>query len=178
MKWRFWEKIIEEKLERANQKRFLLQEKFDKKSVELRKAISIDLDNEEKNKCYEMWKSVRPMLVAGYWENWKLQETEEKVSAHISAKVEVYGNVLKLMGIWTHNQGVFFMIEKKRLIQNFDGGYGRIGNVWVEINKCGICGIEKTCITSDGSGGEYDNVYLCADCVKTECDKGISGGRA
>jgi len=65
------------------------------------------------------------------------------------------------------------MANKTRLIQNFDGGYNRIGKVWVEINRCSICGIEKICISSDGSEGEYNNVYLCADCVKAECDKGI-----
>ena len=62
----------------------------------------------------------------------------------------------------------------KRKIKEFNGGYSCIGKIWVEIHKCTLCGIEKMCIGSDASEGEYSCSWICSDCVKIECDRGTS----
>ena len=64
-------------------------------------------------------------------------------------------------------------MQDKRLIKTFDGCYGRQGEIWVEKEKCELCGIEKICISSDGSEAEYVYVYICAECVSIECNKGL-----
>ena len=101
MKWNFWGKTTKEKMKKINRKRALLQEKFDEEMSEFRETVAADIDRQEKEKCYAMWKSVGPMLVEGYWENRKIQTKKEIVPPEVNAKIEVYGNVLRLMGIWS-----------------------------------------------------------------------------
>ena len=62
---------------------------------------------------------------------------------------------------------------QKRIIKKFDGGYGRIGEIWVEMAVCSLCNNETICIASDGSEGEYGGTYLCCKCVEIECNKGV-----
>jgi len=54
----------------------------------------------------------------------------------------------------------------RRDIDKFNGGYGRIGEIWVENHECNLCGKEKICVATDGSEGEYNSAWICSDCVK------------
>ena len=53
------------------------------------------------------------------------------------------------------------------LVGTFDGGYGRVGQIWMDFNTCDLCGHEDTlCINIDGSEGEYECGSVCELCTK------------
>lgn len=61
----------------------------------------------------------------------------------------------------------------KRMVAEFDGGYARLGKIWIQCGECALCKQVKVVIGSDGSEGEFENVLLCAECVENECRKGF-----
>ena len=68
----------------------------------------------------------------------------------------------------------FGVSMEKRMIAEFDGGYARLGEIWIQRGKCTLCKKIKVVIVSDGSEGEYKEALLCADCVMNECRKGFT----
>jgi len=58
-----------------------------------------------------------------------------------------------------------------RVIKEYKGGYGRIGQIWITYTKCTICGQENICICSDGSEEEYCGANICYECFKEEFKK-------
>jgi hypothetical protein len=47
----------------------------------------------------------------------------------------------------------------------YDGGYGRVGTVAVQLDKCDICGETKPCLATDSTEGEYAPSVLCLPCI-------------
>jgi hypothetical protein len=68
-------------------------------------------------------------------------------------------------------------MEKKamarKIIKKFDGGYKRVGIIWVDNVVCNLCGKKKPCIMSDGSDSEYKYACICPACATAECEKMI-----
>ena len=54
----------------------------------------------------------------------------------------------------------------KGLVGTFDGGYGRVGHIWVEDMDCDLCGKNRRCINIDGSEGEYECGSVCEKCAR------------
>jgi len=53
------------------------------------------------------------------------------------------------------------------LVGTFDGGYGRLGQIWVDNNTCDLCDRENVrCINIDGSEGEYECGSVCEQCAR------------
>ena len=64
-----------------------------------------------------------------------------------------------------------------RVIKEYKGGYGRIGQIWITYTKCTICGQENICICSDGSEEEYCGANICywnVELVKVFFSQGIN----
>jgi len=59
----------------------------------------------------------------------------------------------------------------REVIKNFKGSYNIIGKIYVQKEKCTICGEYKTCLHSDGSENELVEAYLYPECVIEQCRK-------
>lgn len=47
----------------------------------------------------------------------------------------------------------------------FEGGYGRIGIIWIDRQMCVCCKNRKECLVVDQSEGEYNQASVCFDCI-------------
>ena len=56
------------------------------------------------------------------------------------------------------------------IIKEFDGGYGRIGIICIKKAICTICDKESSCLSMDGSEGEYKDGCICKECISAICD--------
>lgn len=55
------------------------------------------------------------------------------------------------------------------VIALFDGGYGRVGEIWIETKQeCDVCGAKNvTTLGMDGSDQEYRGGFICKPCIDT-----------
>ena len=62
--------------------------------------------------------------------------------------------------------------ENKIQFGLFDGRYGRVGRIWIELNgHCDMCGKDdRTVFCSDGSDEEYNSSGVCEECVRYAFD--------
>ena len=63
------------------------------------------------------------------------------------------------------------------LIETFDGGLGRIGQIWVGPGECDVCGDKTLLIHGNGSEGEYMGPAICLKCVETSFQRYEEGER-
>lgn len=47
----------------------------------------------------------------------------------------------------------------------FEGGYGRIGIIWIDYQTCICCKDKKQCLIVDQSEGEYHQASICFECI-------------
>lgn len=55
--------------------------------------------------------------------------------------------------------------EDIKVIADFQAGYGRTGEITVEIDKCCVCRADTVVICIDSSEGEYGNGCICLTCA-------------
>lgn len=49
---------------------------------------------------------------------------------------------------------------------SFDGNYGRDGMMRATKALCSGCNVEKKCLVTDQSEGEYNPAMICLDCIE------------
>ena len=47
----------------------------------------------------------------------------------------------------------------------FEGGYGRIGIIWIDYQTCLCCKQKKQVLIVDQSEGEYNTASICFECI-------------
>lgn len=76
--------------------------------------------------------------------------------------------IMTSSNFWEHRQE---HLDKNKFVGKFNGGYGREGNIWLEEEKCSLCGNTTVCIASDGSEEEYDYACMCLSCIRSAFKK-------
>ena len=63
------------------------------------------------------------------------------------------------------------------VLAEFDGAYGRDGEIWIELDACHVCGKTVPVLSSDGSNDEYACGRICFDCINEAFTKFTEGER-
>lgn len=51
-------------------------------------------------------------------------------------------------------------------LKDQDGGYNRVIEASIDKRVCKGCGLERNCLVTDSSNGEYSSVTLCRNCIR------------
>lgn len=56
------------------------------------------------------------------------------------------------------------------MASTFNGGYGRIGQIWVAVAECALCKKQALCLRMDASESEYRAGSVCRTCAEKMFD--------